>query len=299
MRKKRQKIWKPVVTGFTILYLFIMGLSTWLMELKFAEEFIEIHPWSAAIHYLAPIYLTSLVLMLVCIGKIIYVANKISRQRSAMEEMRRDFTNAMAHELKTPLSIIRGFAENLLEHHMEEKRDYYLTQIIRQTEQVDQLTAEMITISKMDSQQLVLEKEPVPLSEVIREQMTRLAPVIQEKGLQVQYSCDKDFIIDGDRNYLGKAVWNLLSNAVSYNVPGGHIFIRTDGRSCSIENTGSPMSREQLDHAFDMFYSGDKSRTSKDKHMGMGLFLARKILELHHRKISLENTRTGVRVTIE
>lgn len=259
----------------------------------------ESHPWAAAIHYLTPIYLTGLALMLTGIAKVIYTANQISKQRNAMEEIRRDFTNAMAHELKTPLSVIRGFAENLLEYNMEEKRDYYLTQIISQTEQMDQLTAEMITISKMDSQQLVLEKEPVSLSELIREQMTRLAPVIQEKNLQVHYSCDKDFVIDGDRNYLAKAVWNLLSNAVSYNVPDGRIFIRTDGRSCAIENTGNPLSQEQLDHAFDMFYSGDKSRTSKDKHMGIGLFLARKILELHHLNISLENTRTGIRAVIE
>ena len=106
----------------------------------------ESHPWAAATHYLTPIYLMGLVLMLAGIAKIIYTANQISKQRNAVEEMRRDFTNAMAHELKTPLSVIRGFAENLLEHNMEEKRDYYLTQIIGQTEQMDQLTAEMIAI---------------------------------------------------------------------------------------------------------------------------------------------------------
>lgn len=259
----------------------------------------ESHPWAAATHYLTPIYLMGLVLMLAGIAKIIYTANQISKQRNAVEEMRRDFTNAMAHELKTPLSVIRGFAENLLEHNMEEKRDYYLTQIIGQTEQMDQLTAEMIAISKMDSQQLVLAKEPVSLSELIREQITRLKPAIQEKNLQIQYDCDRDFVIDGDRNYLAKAVWNLLSNAVSYNLPGGRIFIQTDTRSCIIENTGNPLNQEQLTHAFDMFYSGDKSRTSKEKHMGMGLFLARKILMLHHRNLSLENTSAGIRATIK
>lgn len=259
----------------------------------------ESHPWAAAIHELTPIYLMGLVLMLTGIAKVIYTAHQISKQRNAVEEMRRDFTNAMAHELKTPLSVIRGFAENLLEHNMEEKRDYYLTQIIGQTEQMDQLTAEMIAISKMDSQQLVLAKEPVSLSELIREQITRLEPAIQEKNLQIQYDCDRDFVIDGDRNYLAKAVWNLLSNAVSYNLPDGRIFIQTDSKSCSIENTGNPLSQEQLTHAFDMFYSGDKSRTSKDKHMGMGLFLARKILALHHRNLSLENTSAGIRAAIK
>lgn len=258
----------------------------------------ENRPWAAAIHYMKYAYLIGLPLMLICIGKIIYTDNKISRQRSALEEMRRDFTNAMAHELKTPLSIIRGFAENLLEHHMEEKRDYYLTQIIRQTEEMDQLAAEMITLSKMDSQQLVLQKESLSLSELIREQMTRLEPVIQDKNLQVQYHCDRDFIIQGDRSYLAKAIWNLLSNAAVYNIPDGCIVIRTDANRCMIENTGNPLSQEQLDHAFDLFYSENKGQNSSDRHMGIGLFLARKILNLHHLEISLENTRTGIQVTL-
>ncbi len=258
----------------------------------------ENRPWPAAVNYMKYAYLIGLPLMLICIGKIIHTDNKISRQRAALEEMRRDFTNAMAHELKTPLSVIRGFAENLLEHNMEEKRDYYLTQIIRQTEEMDRLTAEMITISKMDSQHLVLQKESLSLSELIREQMARLEPVVQDKNLQVQYSCDKDFMIEGDRGYLAKAVWNLLSNAAVYNIPDGRIFIQTDTKSCIIENTGDPLSQEQLDHAFDLFYTGDKSRNSSDRHMGIGLFLTRKILRLHHLEISLENVRTGIRATI-
>lgn len=260
---------------------------------------IENHPWTAAIDYMKSVYLLGLVLMLICIAKIIFVSNKISRQRDALEEMRRDFTNAMAHELKTPLSIIRGFAENLLENTIEDKRDYYLTQIIGQTENMDQLVAEMIAISKIDSNQLILQKESVSVAKLIQEQIKRLEPMIQEKNLQIQYNCSVPFIIEGDQNYLEKAIWNLLSNAIAYNIPNGRIQIRTDSKSCTIENTGDRLNQEQLDHAFDLFYSGDKSHSSNGGHMGIGLFLTKKILELHHLKISLENISDGVRVTIE
>lgn len=256
------------------------------------------HPWLAAIDYMKYLYLMGLALMLVCMAKIIYVTDKTYKQRTAMEEMRRDFTNAMAHELKTPLGIIRGFAENLKEHNMEEKRDYYLTQIIGQTEEIDHLVEEMIAVSKMDSEELVLQKESVSMSELFKAQLVKFEPMIREKNLQIQYDCREDFMVEGDRNYLGKAVWNLISNAVTYNIPNGSILIRTEQGGCSIENTGFPLTEEQLVHAFDMFYSNDKSRTSKDKHMGLGLFLVKKILRLHRLSISLENTDSKVKATI-
>lgn len=264
------------------------------LELRF-----ESHPWLAAMDYLKYVYVMGLVLMIVCIAKSLYVTNQVYQQRAALEEMRRDFTNAMAHELKTPLSIIRGFAENLQEHHMENKRDYYLAQIIGQTEELDRLVTEMIAVSRMDSEELVLPKESVSIYALIREQIERLQPMIAEKNIQVQYACDEDFVVVGDPGYLAKAIGNLVSNAVSYNIENGSIRIQTDARRCGIKNTSPPLTEEQLAHAFDMFYSGDKSRNSKDKHMGLGLFLAKKILALHDLNISLENTQTGVQVWIE
>ena len=237
--------------------------------------------------------------MIVCIAKSLYVTNQVYQQRAALEEMRRDFTNAMAHELKTPLSIIRGFAENLQEHHMENKRDYYLAQIIGQTEELDRLVTEMIAVSRMDSEELALPKESVSIYALIREQIERLQPMIAEKNIQVQYACNEDFVVAGDPGYLAKAIGNLVSNAVAYNIENGSIRIQTDARRCGIENTSQPLTEEQLAHAFDMFYSGDKSRNSKDKHMGLGLFLAKKILALHDLNISLENTQMGVQVWIE
>ncbi len=265
----------------------------------YAELRFESHPLLAAMDYLKYEYLAGLALMIVCIVKVLYTANQTNKQRAALEEMRRDFTNAIAHELKTPLGIIRGFAENLQEGHMENKRDYYLTQIIGQTEEIDRLVTEMIDLSKMDDKRLTLQKESVSMNALIQEQLERLEPMIQEKSLQIQCDCGEDFLIDGDPGYLAKAVANLLSNAVLYNAPGGCVRIQTNARGCVIENTAEPLTKEQLTHAFDMFYSGDKSRSRADKHRGLGLFLARKILSLHHLNITLQNTSTGVQAQIK
>lgn len=264
----------------------------------YAELRFESHPWLAAMDYLKYEYLAGLALMIACIAKVLYVTNRTYRQRAALEEMRRDFTNAMAHELKTPLGIIRGFAENLQEGHMERKREYYLSQIIGQTEEIDRLVTEMIDLSKMDAEHLTLQRETVSMHALIQQQFERLAPMIQEKNLQIQCNCREDFRIDGDPGYLAKAVANLLSNAVLYSPPGGCVRIETNARSCAIENTAEPLTKEQLAHAFDMFYTGDKSRSSADKHRGLGLFLTRKILALHSLNITLQNTPMGVQAQI-
>ncbi len=97
------------------------------------------HPWMAAVDDMKYIYLICLGLMGVCMCATIRKAEKLYRQQILLEENRQDFTNAMAHELKTPLGVIRGFAENLLEKIHEEKREYYLRQIIGQTDEMDRL----------------------------------------------------------------------------------------------------------------------------------------------------------------
>lgn len=266
--------------------------------MAYMEIRMEASPWKAAVDYMKYVYLAGLVLALACMTKIIAAFHKVYDRQAVLEETRRDMTNAMAHELKTPLGIIRNFAENLAEHNLEEKRDYYLSQIIGQTEEMDRLVVEMIELSKLDSEAFVLKKEEVSFSELVREQVEKFEPVIKEKGLCVQYEGKEDFKVTGDREYLSRAVWNLVCNAVDYNVLGGRILIEMEKEWWGIENTGSPMTEEELLHAFDLFYMGDKSRGKKDGHMGMGLFLTKKILGLHGLDVMLENGKEGVRITV-
>ncbi len=289
----------------------------------YLEIRMESRPWLAAVDYMKYVYLAGAVLTAACMLAVIGMMNKVYARQAALEETRRDFTNAMAHELKTPLGVIRNFAENLLEHHKEEKRDYYLSQIIGQTEEMDRLVGEMIEVSKLDSEKLVLAKEEVSFLALLQEELGRFEPMIEEKKIQVEFSVwgdkdffvwgdkrvsvqedrefsvqNEDFLVQGDRDYLAKAVWNLLANAVDYNREGGKIFIQVDKEQCVIENSGEAMGEEALLHAFDLFYTSDKSRTGKDGHMGMGLYLAKKILELHHLKLVLSNVEGGVRVAV-
>lgn len=255
-------------------------------------------PLLAAMDYLKYVYIIGFLLTSACIVIVTFATNKTYEQRVSLEETRRDFTNAIAHELKTPLGVIRGFAENLKEDTVSEKRDYYLKQIINQTENMNGMVGEMIYISKLDSELLQLQKEMLSMRTLMETQLSKLEPLADEKNLEIYYQTEDDFSFEGDKNYLEKAIWNLLSNAIEYNFLDGRIIISMDTQKCSIENTGKPIDEEDLPHVCDMLYTGDKSRNSQGKHMGLGLYLAKKILELHNLKLTIENTDIGVKVTI-
>ncbi len=254
------------------------------------------HPWLAALNDMKSVYLVCLLLILVCAWKVIGVTEQVYRQQAVLEEDRRDFTNAMAHELKTPLGVIRGFAENLLEGIHEEKREYYLKQIVGQTEEMDRLADEMITLSRLDSAQLVLQKEQVELGELVQEEFSRFEFQREAKHIHFQYEEEDAFVIQGDKNYLLKAVRNLLSNAVAYNQTNGFVWVKITSDTCIIGNTAAPLSEEQLAHAFEMFYQGDESRSGRNR--GLGLYLTEKILRLHGLSVEIGNLPEGVQVVI-
>ena len=118
----------------------------------------ESHPWKAAVDQLKYVYLISFLFVAGCGIFTLRVLEKTYSQRARMEEQRKDFMNVMAHEIKTPLGVIRGFSENLRENPHSEKRDYYLSQMIRQTEEIDTLVKDMITVTRMDWEQLEIKR---------------------------------------------------------------------------------------------------------------------------------------------
>lgn len=259
----------------------------------------DCHPWLAAMDHMKYSYLLGFGCMLVCTCVLCFCIGWVSRRRDVLEENRRDFTNAVAHELKTPLCVIRGFAENLKEHTVEEKREYYLDQIIQKTEEMDALAEEMICVSRLDSDAPVLKMESVCLNDLVETQVKKLGDVIRSKDLRLTYHQEEKFCLDGDRRYLEKAVWNLLSNAAAYNVENGVILISVSSSSLCIENTGPHISEKDLPHIYEMFYSGEDASSCGERHLGIGLCLTKKICFLHRLSLAVQNTETGVRAEVK
>lgn len=257
--------------------------------------------WLAAMDYMKYVYLGSAVLLLVCVIYVIRIMEKSYERSAKAERMRRDFTNAMAHEMKTPLSVIRGFAENLLEAPDTDKKVYYLRQIIGQTEEMDQVVQEMIQVARLDREDMELHKEKIFLKKMLERETKRLAPRLQERSIRMEVQCMEDLIVEGDRKLLEKAFRCLLDNAVSYNNNGGWIRIEADEEKCIIANAGERISGEHLPRVLEMLWSGNRESVpseQREKHTGMGLYLADRIFCLHEMKLSVENLSDGVQVRV-
>lgn len=261
---------------------------------------IEEHPWMAALDSQKYIWLGNLIFLAACAAFTLWLTERTYRQRERLEAQRRDFINIMAHEIKTPLGVIRGFSENMKENPWTKKREYYLDQIIRQTEEVDSLVKEMITTSKAaDWKQVKIGDVLISVRSVIEDEMDRLEVQTEEKRLNVTLRCEDDWMLPADRKLLEQAFFAILSNAVSYNREEGRIRIVLKKGICTIENTGDNIPPEHLPHVCEMFYTVNQSRGGREKHLGMGLYLARQIFAMHGAELKVENTEEGVRVTVE
>lgn len=256
------------------------------------------YPWHAAIDYMKYVYLYGALLMLVCMMKVLYTTKKAYQKQEELEQTRRDFVNAAAHELKTPLSIVRGLAETMEETHQEEKKAVYRAEIVRQTEVMDQLVKEMIFISKLDSDQLLLKKEDISIYSVIEEQLLKLTLMAEEKNIQVELCKEEDFVISGDKIFIEKALFNLIENAISHNYSDGRVDIRIEKDICIIENTAERIPEEDLPYLCDLFFTSNKSRTADVHHKGLGLYLTKRIFDIHNLNMKIENTEVGVRVSV-
>ena len=260
------------------------------------------HSWMAAADYMKYVYLGSAVFVAACIVFAAYTLEKSYRKNAETEAQRRDFTNAMAHEMKTPLGVIRGFAENLLEDPETGKREYYLRQIIGQTEEMDGAVKEMIQVSRLDSEDLALSRERINLPELLEEEMERIAVRTEERRIEVRLRHTGAAVVEGDRALLEKAFRCLLDNAVSYNRDEGIITIDVDEERCVMANTGDPIPEEDLSRVCEMLWTGSRegrNRASEEKHLGMGLYLADRIFRLHGMKMTVENTHDGVQVSVD
>lgn len=260
------------------------------------------HSWMAAADYMKYVYLGSAVFVAACIVFAAYTLEKSYRKNAETEAQRRDFTNAMAHEMKTPLGVIRGFAENLLEDPETGKREYYLRQIIGQTEEMDGAVKEMIQVSRLDSEDLALSRERINLPELLEEEMERIAVRTEERRIEVRLRHTGAAVVEGDRALLEKAFRCLLDNAVSYNRDEGIITIDVDEERCVMANTGDPIPEEDLSRVCEMLWTGSRegrTRASEEKHLGMGLYLADRIFRLHGMKMTVENTHDGVQVSVD
>lgn len=209
--------------------------------------------------------------------------NKMCAELENVELLKNDFLNNYAHELRTPITSINGFARLLMENDVtESERNAYLQLIADESKRLAALANSTLLMSKLDAQSIVLDKAEYDLGEQLRQSVILLSGEWSGKNINVDGSEIEDVTYNGNQSLMQEVWYNLLSNAIKYTPRGGEIRLSAKEENgdivVAISDTGAGMSEETVSHIFEKYYQGDKSHSSKG--LGLGLSIAERIVKL-------------------
>jgi len=221
-----------------------------------------------------------------------------------VEEIRRDFAANVSHELKTPLTTIKGFGEMLSAGIITDRSDIsrYGSTICREAERLILLINDIIRLSEIEEAGSVKEKTPVDLLECVEEAENVLQKIAAEKGVSIEID-GESAVVNGNKSYLNELVLNLADNAIKYNNVDGHVWISVknfDSKAVLVvKDDGIGISKEHQERIFERFYRVDKSRSKQTGGTGLGLSIVKHIVNFHNGTISLKSEEgMGTEITV-
>lgn len=219
-------------------------------------------------------------------------------KEQALEQQRVDFFSAASHELKTPLTILKGHLAGMLngvsgyENHTE-----YIERSLAVVDRMEKLVKELLYVSKADGTQKC-EYKSIDFAEVFRVQIATAADLLEEKKQSLEANIPDRLYCEVEQAQMERAIQNILVNAIRYS-PSNELIRITLAEihgtvRGEIENTGAHVPDDALPHLFEAFYRADASRNRNTGGTGLGLYIVRKIMEMHHAKYGITNTSNGV-----
>ncbi|MCR4441408.1 MAG: ATP-binding protein [Peptococcaceae bacterium] len=214
----------------------------------------------------------------------------LDRIQKSVEQQTR-FVSDASHELRTPISVIRGYANLLSRWGRDDKKvlDESISAILSEAESMNHLIEELLFLARGDNRALKVNKEEFQLCEVINEilQETRLIDTTH----QIINERNEEFVIMADRKLLKEAIRIFVDNSTRYTPPGGVIklncYLSRQNAVISVEDTGIGISKEDLPHIFNRFYRAERSRTKESGGTGLGLTIAKLIIDSHNGRINV------------
>jgi two-component system phosphate regulon sensor histidine kinase PhoR len=227
------------------------------------------------------------------VGELTKSVNKMALELDQMESMRQEFISNVSHEIQSPLTSIGGFAQALENEHLSpEERSHYLAIIQAESMRLSRITEELLRMAALESDHLKFEPKSFRLDRQIRDLILACEPQWVEKQIDMQISLD-EISIRADEDLLSQVWNNLIHNSLKFNPQGGRVWVelhRQAGRAeFKITDSGPGIQPEDQERVFERFYKADKSRTHSNGGSGLGLSIAKKIVEMHRGTIRLES----------
>jgi two-component system, OmpR family, phosphate regulon sensor histidine kinase PhoR len=210
-----------------------------------------------------------------------------------LEQMRKDFVANVSHELKTPITSIKGFTETLLDGAMDDEaiRKQFLTIINKESTRLQELIQDLLDLSKIEQNAFTLDMESLNISNLLDEVSLLLTGKAEEKGITLTCHVEKGVKILGDNHRLKQVFINLINNAINYTSSGGsvHVWLEHTEENVDIfiKDTGIGISESEIPRIFERFYRVDKSRSKNSGGTGLGLAIVKHLVEAHHGAITV------------
>ena len=227
--------------------------------------------------------------------KINYIKHTLAERKLAAEvaeQRKNDLVVYLAHDLKTPLTSVIGYLTLLRDENQisEELREKYLSISLEKAELLEDLINEFFEITRFNLSNITLEYSRVNMTRLLEQLSFEFKPMLMEKKLQCELEMEPDIMVRCDVDKMQRVLDNLLRNAVNYSFEGGTIRIIADSVQdrfiIKFINSGNTIPKEKLDRIFEQFYRLDTARSSRSGGAGLGLAIAKEIVELHGGSIS-------------
>ena len=223
------------------------------------------------------------------VGKLADAFNRMSTELEGLELLRRELVANVSHELKTPISALRAHLENLLDG-VEQPDPETLQIMLMQSERLGRLVDQLLDLSRLESGDVPLERERVELAPLVSQVFSEIQVARPDPGVTLDDDLPGDLPpVFADRERVHQVLFNLLDNAVRLTPAGGRVTVTASSHNGSIDvvvaDTGPGIPAEHLPHVFERFYRVDESRSRDDGGTGIGLAIARSVVEAHGGRI--------------
>lgn len=226
---------------------------------------------------------------------VVLVLHDISEIRR-LERVRAEFVANVSHELKTPVTAVKGFAETLLEGALYNSRacEEFVSIIAEEAERLNRLINDLLSLSRIESRELMLRLESLELGPEIKQIVDKLKPRFQKKELGLSVAVPgHPVIVRADRDRMEQVLLNLLENSLMYTPSGGHVEVGVQDESnmvvVSVKDTGIGIPPDDLPRIFERFYRVDRARSRKLGGTGLGLAIVKHLVEAHGGKVWVES----------
>lgn len=221
------------------------------------------------------------------IGQLADTINNMGEQLSKIDQLRKDVIANVSHDLRTPLSLIRGYAETLRDVTGKDpqKREKQLGIIIEEAERLSKIVDDILDLSQLQSGNVMLAKSSINIHDLIQTTVKSYSLISEKNGLSIIEEGLFDVLIEADEVRMSQVLHNLINNACTHTPRGGTITVKMLDKVVSVRieitDTGSGISAEELPHIWERYYKADKTSEKKTTGTGIGLAIVKEILEAH------------------